>query len=114
VNGIGGTGTAVGPLTEPELLRGYAPAAAPADRTVQAVVTLNLLETRISELLSYRAWYRQHRWAEWSDLRLDNERELRALLRLARRGRRIAAAGPDPVDAYKGWQETELREAFGR
>ena len=78
-----------------------------------------VIEERISELLRWRSWYRRNRWADWTPLRHEHEVELRALVRLAREARRIAAAVPDPMTAAAawtdaGWTESELAEAFGR
>jgi hypothetical protein len=78
-----------------------------------------VVDERIRELLGYRRWYRHNRWAVWTDLRLEHEIELRALVRVARRARRVAAMAYDPMTQAKaweaqGWSEPELREAFGR
>lgn len=114
MNGIGGTGTvAGGPLTEPELIRGYGPADA-AQRQVRAVLLQNVVEERIRELLGYRRWYRQNRWAEWSDLRTGHDRELRSLLRLVRLSRRLAEGAPDPVTLAGAADWTESERAWGR
>ena len=84
----------------------------PIDHALRVVV-----EERITELLAYRRWYRaQPNWSNWMDLARDHDAELRALVRLARQARRIAAdAVPDPqsyTDA--GWTNAELAEAYGR
>ena len=70
------------------------------------------IEERIAELLRYRQWYRLTPWAAtWSDLRRDNDAELRALLRIARAVRR---ATRQPVGATAGWTESERAAAWGR
>lgn len=58
-----------------------------------------VIEERIRNLLAIRAIYR--RGPQWTPRRHEVELELRALVRLARQARRIAAAAPDPVDRYK-------------
>ena len=75
-----------------------------------------VLEDRIRYLWMIRKWYRQNRWAEWSDLRKENQVELRALVAIGRRARKLAAAAPDPLDAYKSlrdFTESEMRLAAG-
>lgn len=78
------------------------------------------VEERIRDLWTWRAWYRrQPNFAVWLDLARDNDRELRALVTIARRARRLAAAAPDSVDSWKryrddGWSEAELATAAGR
>lgn len=57
-----------------------------ADQAYRVVV-----EARVAELLRYRRWYRAHRWANWPMLRQEVDVELRALVRLARQARRLAA-----------------------
>ena len=52
---------------------------------------------RIKELLTFRRWYRENRWATWTDLRKEHEAELRALVRLARQARKEFR--DHPVDA---------------
>jgi hypothetical protein len=85
----------------------YGPTAATAGHALQVVV-----EHRIAELLRFRRWYRaQPNWGYWLDLAAANDLELRALVRLARRARRIAATAyelpesADPVTAAKGYRE---------
>ena len=74
------------------------------------------IEERIAELLRYRSWYRLTPWAAtWSDLRRDNDTELRALLRIARKARRAERAeGRDPITQAKGMTEGERVFAWGR
>ena len=64
-----------------------------------------VMEDRIRDLWKIRQWYRQNRWAEWSDLRRENQVELRALVALGRRARKLAAAAPDPLDEYKSYHD---------
>jgi hypothetical protein len=77
-----------------------------------------IILNRIAELLTVRRLYRQNRWsATWSEARKAQDAELRALVRLVRQWRRLEAARPDPLDAYKSfrsWTEGEKVEAFGR
>ena len=76
-----------------------------------------VVEQRISELWRYRRWWRANRGADWPIIRRDLETELRALVRLVRKARKIAAAVPDPMDVAKGyedWTESELAGAWGR
>ncbi len=73
-----------------------------------------VIEERIGELLRWRTWYREHRWAEWSDLRREDAAELRALVRLARRARRLEADPLTLAKGYEDWTSGELQEAFGR
>jgi hypothetical protein len=69
---------------------------------------------RIAELLRYRRWYREHRWAIWTDMRKEHEVELRALVRLARQYRK-AHRDPYPSTAtYDSWTQGEMAEAFGK
>jgi hypothetical protein len=83
---------------------------------------------RIRELWIMRSWWRHTRWAaEWSPRRQEYEVELRALVRLARKARRLAReAGErrDPMTAakardYHAWQaagpvtEPELIAGYG-
>ena len=70
-------------------------------RTVEGTVLLNLAEERIRALWRYRSWYRTHRWAEWPLRRHETDAELRALVRLLRKARRLAAKAPDPVTTAK-------------
>ena len=95
--------------TEADLFRSYSPTAV-GDHVLRVMV-----EERIAELWRYRRWYRTHRWADWSELRREHDIELRALVRLVRRARALAA--PDPLTLSKGyddWTSGELAEAFGR
>ena len=63
---------------------------------------------RIRELLVFRRWYRQNRWANWSDLRKEHETELRALVRLVRQSRRIAkAASSDRIYHELGYHQAQ-------
>lgn len=83
------------------------------------------VEQRIRDLLAYRAIARRNRWsAEWSPVRKANEVELRSLVGLVRKARRMAreAEGRDAVTAAKGyhdWQaagpvtEPELIAGYG-
>lgn len=95
-------------------------------RVMRALATEAVLLERIAECLRIRRWYRRTHWADWPDLRKENEVELRALVKLARRARQVAA--PDPVDVAKaeaerrdayegqlaGWAPGELVEMYGR
>ena len=88
----------------------YGPTPATEGHALQVVV-----EERIRELLAFRRWYRANTYTVSWPTRYENDAELRALVRLARRARHIAAtAYPDPIDAYKGWTESEKAGAFGR
>lgn len=71
-----------------------------------------LVDQRIHDLLANRRWYRANLWAHWSDLRKEDDAELRALLRLARAARKMARSAPDPIDQYRGWTESE--KAYSR
>ena len=74
-----------------------------------------VLEERIHELLAFRRWYREHTWTCSWPTRYENDAELRALVRLARHARRIAATAADPASyTDAGWTESELAAAFGR
>lgn len=75
------------------------------------------LLSRISVLLQRRAVDRRVFGAAWPQARWDRHTELRALIAVARSGRRLAEARPDPIDAaksYHDWTSGELSEAFGR
>jgi hypothetical protein len=75
-----------------------------------------VIEARIRELLANRRWYRSHLWANWTDLRKEDDFELRALLKLARMARKLASEALDPMSAYgsfRDWSESELRVAAG-
>lgn len=70
-------------------------------RTIRAHATEQVLLDRIDELLRYREWYRAHPWTiDWPS-RQNDAIELRALVRLARKARRLAAKAPDPVTTAK-------------
>ena len=62
-----------------------------------------LVMNRIHDLLVYRRWFREHRWADWPQERHDYDVELRALVRLARQARKLGA--PDPMDAAKAYHD---------
>lgn len=64
-----------------------------------------LVLNRIHDLLVYRHWFRTNRWADWPTIRAEYEIELRALVRLARQARRLEAAKPDPMDAFKSYHD---------
>ncbi len=69
---------------------------------------------RISELLRWRIWYRDNRWADWSVERQAHMAELRSLVRLARQARKVEA---DPLTLAKGygdWTTGELVAGFGK
>jgi hypothetical protein len=88
----------------------YGPTPATEGHALQVVV-----EERIRELLRFRAWYRANPYTVSWPTRYENDAELRALVRLARRARDVAAnAYPDPITQAKGWTESERREAWGR
>lgn len=76
------------------------------------------LEGRISVLWQRRAVDRRVYGAAWPQGRHDREVELRALVAVARAGRRLARQTmeqADPVTVakrYADWTEPELREAF--
>lgn len=75
-----------------------------------------LVQQRIADLLHDRRWYRkQPNPIYWFDLRLEADRELRALLRLRGQARRLIEAKPDPMLLAKAaaWTESELRLAAG-
>lgn len=82
---------------------------------IEAHALAATVEERIRVLWAERKWWRQHRWADWPDIRHDHDVQLRELVRLARQARKIAAAAPDPMDRYKSladWTESEKAEAF--
>jgi hypothetical protein len=93
--------------TEADLFRSYQPTTVAADHLLRVLV-----QERVAELWSWRSWYRQHAWADWSYVRTAQTVELRALVKLLRQCRDESA--PDPIDAYKGWSESEKAGAFGR
>ncbi len=77
----------------------------------------SVVMARIRQLIQDRQWYRNNRWAEWSELRKEGETELRSLVKLVRMSRKLAAAAPDPMAAYgsfRDWSESEKAEAWGR
>jgi hypothetical protein len=94
--------------TERELFNGYATA---ADHALRVVI-----EERIAELLRWRRWYRARPdWASFMGLAQQHAAELRALLRLRRVARRLAA--PDPLTQAKGyadWTSGELVAGWGK
>lgn len=61
------------------------------DRVVRAHATEQVVLDRIGELLRKRSHYRRQT-ALWADLAKDNDTELRALLRVARKARALSAA----------------------
>ncbi len=67
-----------------------------------------LVDERIHQLLANRRWYRANLWAQWSDLRREDDAELRALLKIARAARKMGAAVPDPIDRYKAARIGEI------
>ena len=73
------------------------------DQALRAIV-----EERVRQLWSYRQWFRSHRWADWPQERRDLDVELRALVRLARKARRLAA--PLVVEADAARHEALLAE----
>lgn len=74
-----------------------------SDRITRAHATETVLLERIAELIRFRAWYRrQARQDFWWDLARRNDVELRGLLAVARRARRLADAAPDPMTLAKG------------
>lgn len=97
--------------TERELFNGYSTTTA-ADHALRVVI-----EERIADLWRYRRWYRARPdWAAFSGMAAAHTTELRALIRLLRAARRLAAAAPDPMTlagGYAEWQESELRFAAG-
>jgi hypothetical protein len=58
---------------------------------------------RIHDLLVYRRWFRQNRWADWPVERREYEVELRALVRLARKARKETTDHPKDA-SYHDWQ----------
>jgi len=81
------------------------------DRVAHATEAV-LLE-RITDLWIERAWWRYNRWADWPDIRREHTAELRALVAVARRARRLSAEADVPIDTH-GWTPGELMEAYGR
>jgi hypothetical protein len=71
-----------------------------------------IVMARISELLIVRGWYRRYRWAaEWSPRRQEYEVELRALVKIARKWRKVAT--PDPLDQFKSYADYHSWQAHG-
>ena len=81
------------------------------DRVAHATEAV-LLE-RITDLWIERAWWSYNRWADWPDIRREHTAELRALVAVARRARRLSAEADVPIDTH-GWTPGELMEAYGR
>lgn len=98
--------TATMRVTEADLLRGYQSAAVEYAVIAQDHALRVAVTERIVELIAYRRWYRQNRWADWSVERREHEVELRALLRVARTARRAsrAALGPATGQSFHDWQ----------
>lgn len=71
---------------------------------------------RIRELINNRTWFRSH--VGWiPESQVENNRELRYLLKLRRTAKLFVKATPDPLDQFKSfqdWSESELAGAFGR
>ena len=81
-------------------------------RTPEPFDTADVLAAAIREHLIDRRWYRsQPHPAVYADLARENDIALRALVAVARRARRLAAA---ELVIQDGWVEAELREAWGR
>jgi hypothetical protein len=81
-------------------------------RTPEPFDTADILAEAIREHLIDRRWYRRQRHTTlYADLAHDNDVALRALVAVARRSRRLAAA---ELVIQDGWVEAELREAWGR
>jgi hypothetical protein len=62
------------------------------------------VEEQIRECWRIRQWYRVNLWAEWTDLRRENEVALRTLVKVARKARRTARPiieRTDPIDISK-------------
>jgi hypothetical protein len=75
------------------------------ERTITGVVLLNATEARIAELWEYRHWWRTHRWADWPEERRDLiVVELRALVKLLRTARQLAAPAVEQADAFTAWK----------
>ena len=77
----------------------------------------DVIDRRIADLGFDARWYRDRpNPRHWRDLRIDADRERRALLRLRRIARILAESRPDPLTEskrYDSWTETELRAAAG-
>jgi hypothetical protein len=93
------------------------------DRIAEAHAVTVALESRIHELAVHRNWYVVNRWArgpEWDEMRRDDRLELRALIRLAHKGKRLAREAVERTDAvsiakaYADWTSGELVAGFGR
>ena len=78
----------------------------------------DVIDRRIADLAFDARWYRdQPNPRHWRDLRIEADRERRALLRLRRIARTLAETRPDPITEskrYDSWTSGELAEAFGR
>jgi len=61
------------------------------------------LREAVHQCLVNERFYRQNRWAEWSDLRKENRAILRALLKVSKDARRAARRQRDPIDEAKAW-----------
>lgn len=68
------------------------------DRTIEAHATLTVVEERIRELWCFRAWFRRYPWATKVGDRRGLNTELRALVRLLRKARRLALAAQERND----------------
>lgn len=83
----------------------------PLDHAYRAVI-----EERIRELLAYRRWYRANRkWAngsEWREMARDDYQELRSLVRLARKARRIEAKADRDAIAFAKWEAERNRDSW--
>lgn len=74
--------------------------------------TTDILMEAIRDRIHDRVWYRsQPRPETWRDLAERNDIELRALLTIARRARRLASA--ELIPYRDTWTETEKRFAAG-
>lgn len=78
----------------------------------------DLLDQRIADLIHDVSWYKtQPNPRHWRDLRIEADRELRALRNLRRQAQRLAESRPDPITEYKSyddWTQSELAGAWGR
>lgn len=77
------------------------------------------IEERIVELLRYRRWYRQHAFTITWPTRHENEAELRALVRIARKARAMSrrhVERHDPITLaqYRDWTAGEFMYGFGK
>jgi hypothetical protein len=87
--------------------------------TAQAIAVT--LQARVRELVVIHNWYVVNRWArgpEWDAMRHDDRVELRALIRLARRARRLARETVEREDAvtqglaWHDWQSNAEAQAI--